>query len=505
QSVMIIILLLCTVAALYYFPWILKQLADWIHQYPMVKKLPGPKGLPLLGSVLDVAGDTTGDTSIHIPLNFFLKEAEKARAKGDQIMTVTIMGRTITFPLNGDMVKTIFESTEETMKGKDYDILGSWVGVEGILISIGQPWRDRRKQLTPMFHFSMLEGYLETFNKHTRVMMDVMREEAEIGEVDMMTVIKRCSLDIIVDTAMGADFCFQRDPSHPYVHAVDVFTKFCQRYMVEPQMWISWIWLLCYHREYKEALNDLHALTDRVLKERFKRVQTGEVDLEEKKKPLIDHFLVLHEQDKMTMKDVHYETNAIIFGGHDTTSASLSWIFWALATQPHFQQRCYEEIHEIFGESDRDCTHDDLKRMEFTERFIKETMRMFAPVPLVERELQKDFQMGDHILPRGTEIFINAFMLHHNEDSYKDSWKFDPDRFLPENNAKRHPYDYLPFSAGVRNCLGQKFAMQEMKVIISSALRNFSFATDGELLDQGYATEVVLKPTLGCNLRLTAR
>ncbi|GMT35118.1 hypothetical protein PFISCL1PPCAC_26415, partial [Pristionchus fissidentatus] len=484
-------------AAFYYLPWLKRVIENFLYQYPYVQKLPGPKGVPFIGSIADLAGDTT------VPLKFWKSEAEKARLAGEGLFTITVLGRTITFPINGEHLRSICESHEEVTKGKDYEYLRVWLG-DGILLSIGKRWRDRRKAYTQLFHFSMLDGYLETFNVHARVMADVLKENA--GKVvEMGDISKRYALDCIGDTAMGYQFGTQRDPSHPYLNAVDIFTNYSQRYNTEPQMWITWIWYLMYHRVYKDALDTINQLTEDVMNERFRRIKNGEIDLDAKKKPLIDQFICLEQDGQWTREDVRTELNAVIFGGHDTTSTTLTWAFWALATQPHYQQQMYEEIHDIFGDSDRDCDNEDLKAMEFTERFIKETMRMYPPVPTVERELQNDFQMGKYLLPKGSEVFICPYIVHHNPEIYPNPSKFDPDRFLPENIAKRNPFDYVPFSAGTRNCLGQKLAMHEMKCNLSWAMRKFSFHTDGNLLDQGLAIEVICKPTLGCKLKVVQR
>ncbi|GMR49440.1 hypothetical protein PMAYCL1PPCAC_19635 [Pristionchus mayeri] len=501
---MLIVLILTALAAYYYIPWLKKFIGGFLYQYPHIQKLPGPKRLPFIGCVGDLAGDTT------VPLKFWMSEAEKAREKGDGVFAITVLGRNITFPVNGDtlrgwhcMFQYILESPEEILKGKDYDFLEAWIG-KGILTLIGQPWRDRRKSWTPLFHFSMLEGYIDTFNKHARILVQVLQDNAG-KEVDMQECVKRLALDVICDGAMGVSLNTQLDPSHPYLFAVHDFTYMEQRYINEPQMWIKWIWALCYHRRYKKSLDILNDFSERIMNDRLKKIQAGEVDLTAKKKPLIDHFFTLYEMGEWTLEDIHYDLNGVIFGGHDTTSASLTWIFWALGTQPHFQQQCYEEIKAIFGDEDRDCTHEDMKAMEFTERFIKESMRIFPPIPAVERELQKDLQLAKYFLPKGSEIFVAPHVIHHNPDVYPDPWKFDPDRWYIDEASKRSPYDYVPFSAGPRNCLGQKFAMHEMKTVLSWTLRKFSFSTDRKLLDQGFAIEVICKPTIPVNLLVTPR
>ncbi|GMS96622.1 hypothetical protein PENTCL1PPCAC_18797 [Pristionchus entomophagus] len=490
-------LLITLFAVLYYGPWLKKVISTFLYQYPYLQKLPGPKGPPFIGSIADLAGDTT------VPLKFWLSEAEKARERGDGFFTITVLGRTISFPINGETLKYICESNEEILKGKDYEFLRAWIG-DCILLVIGKEWRDRRKSYTPLFHFSQLDGYLETFNKHARVMAEVLHDKAGTI-VDMSEAVKRTALDVICDTAMGINFDTQRNPTHPYLHSVHDFTHLQQRHNTTPHMWITPIWYLLYDREYKRSLHGLNDLTKKIMDERFRRVQNGEVDLEAKKRPLIDHFFSYQQKGDWTLEDVHYELNGVIFGGHDTTSATLTWVYWVLGTQAEFQQQCFEEINDIMGPTDRDLDHDDLKSMVFLERFIKECMRIFPPIPAVERELMNDFKIGDHVLPKGSEIFIAPHIVHHNPEVYPEPWKFDPDRFLPENIAKRNPYDFIPFSAGPRNCIGQKFAMQEMKTILSWTLRKFSFSTKHDMLDQGFAIEVICKPTINVDLLVTPR
>uniref|UniRef100_A0A1I7X009 Cytochrome P450 n=1 Tax=Heterorhabditis bacteriophora TaxID=37862 RepID=A0A1I7X009_HETBA len=82
--------------------------------------------------------------------------------------------------------------------------------------------------------------------------------------------------------------------------------------------------------------------------------------------------------------------------------------------------------------------------------------------------------IGNYLLPAGSQVNISPIILHYNEEVYPDPHYYNPDRFLPENISKRHAYDYIPFSAGLRNCIGQKFALYEEKVMVSWLLRRFS-------------------------------
>ena len=108
------------------------------------------------------------------------------------------------------------------------------------------------------------------------------------------------------------------------------------------------------------------------------------------------------------------------------------------------------------------------------ERCIKESLRLYPSVYFISRILGEDLRLTNgYLLPKSTDVFIHIYDVHRNPDVYPDPERFDPDRFLPENCQNRHPYAYLPFSAGPRNCIGQKFAILELKAALCAILSNF--------------------------------
>ncbi|XP_050431366.1 cytochrome P450 4g1-like [Adelges cooleyi] len=120
--------------------------------------------------------------------------------------------------------------------------------------------------------------------------------------------------------------------------------------------------------------------------------------------------------------------------------------------------------------------------MDYLERVIKETMRHYTPLPIFARNVEKETQIGGYLIPEGTQIatFGSTFtifpaMLHLNADIYPEPEKFNPDNFLPEACHSRHPYSFIPFSAGYRNCPGIKYAMLQMKTVISTLIRSYRF------------------------------
>lgn len=142
--------------------------------------------------------------------------------------------------------------------------------------------------------------------------------------------------------------------------------------------------------------------------------------------------------------------------------------------------------------------------MKYLERVIKEAMRLYPPVPIIGRTLSEDVQIDDYCIPEGCMIKIDLFNLHRDPRYFADPEKFDPDRFLPEA-VNRHPFAYIPFSAGPRNCIGQKFASYEQKTVICAILRNFKIRTVDKRDDVKMINELVLRPIGGINITLEKR
>jgi cytochrome P450 family 4 len=139
-----------------------------------------------------------------------------------------------------------------------------------------------------------------------------------------------------------------------------------------------------------------------------------------------------------------------------------------------FQDQIYEEIKSVLGDARAKPTYNDLQEMKYLERALKEVLRLYPSVHFISRNLGDDVVTASgYELPKNTLVHLHIYDLHHNPDIYPDPERFDPDRFLPENCQRRHPFAYLPFSAGPRNCIGQRFAMLELKAAICGILAHF--------------------------------
>ena len=166
--------------------------------------------------------------------------------------------------------------------------------------------------------------------------------------------------------------------------------------------------------------------------------------------------------------------------GHDTNASAMSWTLLLLANHPQAQEKALQEQKEIFDEfggdfASHDVTHAQLSKMKYLEACIKESLRLYPSVPVIGRQLQDDLLIDGENAPKGSTVIIFTYLLHRNETVWKNPELFLPERFLDNavelDSAPKHTFAFIPFSAGPRNCIGQKFAMMEQKIGLSKVLR----------------------------------
>jgi cytochrome P450 family 4 len=158
----------------------------------------------------------------------------------------------------------------------------------------------------------------------------------------------------------------------------------------------------------------------------------------------------------------------------------------------------------LFGdEKDPTIAYQELQDMKYLELVIKETLRLYPSVPVIGRYTQEDFLFEGQVIPKDTNVGLYIYGLHRNPEYFPEPEKFDPDRFDNLNGSL--PFAYIPFSAGPRNCIGQKFAMLEMKNVISKVIRHFELTPAVPRHELILSVETVLRSANGIKVGLKKR
>ena len=171
---------------------------------------------------------------------------------------------------------------------------------------------------------------------------------------------------------------------------------------------------------------------------------------------LIDHILL--NEDKFTDQEINDHIVTFV-SGYETWANALAHTMLLIAIHPEIQAKCFEEISCVFSSEDIEIDAASMNQLQYLDMVQKEVYRLMPTVPIVLRQTREHFELEKGVvIPKNVNFVINLYALHRRKDVWgEDADKFNPDNFLLENANKRHPFSFLPFSSGQRNCIGKLY------------------------------------------------
>lgn len=467
MSVIAVILLVIT-SCILLIPWYNKHRRYIKH----LERYPSPPRVPLLGNALD----------FRQPTGLIPKLCEYARLYGDIVKIYLGPFPTKLLVSNYELVEQILSSHKNLNKGKEYQYLSKWLG-RGLLICDGDNrWKSHRKLLLPSFHVQVFQEFLHVFETNAQLLVRKLEQELDSSSFDIQPYIQLCSLDIICEAALGTSIHAQEDGDSDYVKSISTMCTLFIKRSFNPRLRNNFLYKysdLC--REEERAIKILHRHSNKIIENRKKELQQNAPIQDEfrpnKKLTLLD-LILAKRNDVSTLTDtaIREEIDTFMFAGHDTTAAAMGFTIFSLSENPHIQNNVMDELNAIFaGDVNRAVTLQDINKMRYLEAVIKEALRIYPSVPYYSRTVTEELNFDGGIIPQGVSLLLNVYGLHHNPEYFPDPEKFLPERFLGDRAPNGLPYSYIPFSAGPRNCIGQKFAMLEMKTMLSILLRHYEF------------------------------
>lgn len=388
-----------------------------------------------------------------------------------------------------------------------------------LFIISGTKWRNLRVKLSPTFTSGKMKMMFPIMTECSKQFSKVLEEPAKKGQViEVKDYAARFTTDIISSAAFGLETNSLNTPDSEFrrfgqkIFDVTSFqaiknlvinfcpgigTLFSLKQIpmdVENFFMTTLRDTIAYRNENKIKRNDFLDLLMQLMSKGYIEDVDGE-------------HTEITDNNKFTFEEAAAQAFVFFVAGFETSSTTMQFALYELARHPEIQQKAREEVKTTLKKHNGELTYDCVMEMSYLGRVIDETLRVYPPVPFLQRECNKDYPIPgtDLVLPKGVVAIIPALGLHRDPEHYPNPSKFDPDRFLEEEKAKRHHYSYLPFGEGPRNCIGMRFGLLQTRAGLITLLNKYEFTVAAETpIPMVYDPKAfILTPEGGMNLKIT--
>jgi cytochrome P450 len=406
----------------------------------------GPRGLPVLGHLIDLARD---------PLGFL---SDCAREYGDVVAL-----RLGTWPTllisDPELIETILVKDHRSfVKNSFFWRQVTAVFGSGLLTSEGEFWQRQRRLAAPAFAGKRLATYGDVMVHHTQRMLDGWR--TGVGR-DLHADMMGLTLKIAAKTLFGSDV--HEDVVEIDQAVNDLADEMASR-MARPFV-IPDAVPLPGHLRYRRGLRKIQQVIARIVNER--RVRNEDAG------DLLSMLMLARDEHGHPMSDrqLRDEAITILLAGHETTALALSWTWVLLAGHPDVQAELAGEVSDVLG--GRAATVEDLPRLRFAEQVVTEAMRLYPPAWLIGREALRDCEIGGYPVHTGTTIYMSPWVVHRNPRYFEQPEEYRPGRWAGGLGRRLPRFAYFPFGGGPRICIGNRFAMMEAVLILATIVQRF--------------------------------
>ncbi|KAH9257749.1 hypothetical protein BASA81_004215 [Batrachochytrium salamandrivorans] len=471
----------------------------------LLRKLPGPPCTPefqhrFLGHIgkpgVILHEDENALDSDHVSAVLVARFQEIARKhQAEGMVRFFGLNSQIPLALGGVVMLTSFEMVKEVLnfeastkvwhKGRSYDVSEVLIG-NSVLRAFGQAWHTQRLAVEKaMHHMVNLPLTMDRVVKTVDLLVNKWSKLPKGSEVKVSEETLKLTMDVIGKAAFSHDFhsvvADESTGAAPPLYAPFqiILTTLNERCRKVHEMLFTWV-----PTEANLAFNDaIGKLNSQVHGLINKRSQS-----QDRKGDLLDTLLETEGISRELIKD---NVQTMLFAGHDTTGAALTWMLRLLATHPEKMVRVREEILNKFGKDRSPETNEDLECLVYLNAVVLETLRLYPSAAFTKMSDEDVLMGGKHTIPAGTEVLILPYLIHRDARYWDNPDEFSPERFvdmemLPNGDVHTNSLQsrigrictkkaYLPFSLGPRNCVGRALALMEMRVVLVKLLQRFSF------------------------------
>lgn len=355
--------------------------------------------------------------------------------------------------------------------------LSKYLG-KGLLTSDGDFWLKQRRLIQPAFHKQKMNQLVDNMNKTITAEVDNLDEN---NFFDVFPAMSQLAFNVVAKSLF--EFSISEEKLHRIKFIIEEVQKFLVKEIRLPHkaLWFSLSGQVRKHLNLAEENNNI-----------IQEIIEGRNASNEEYNDLLNMLMETRYEDtgeSMSMQQLIDEIKVLFIAGHETTANALTFTLHFLGRYPEIQQKIFDEITKI--ESHTDNVIEQLQKMTYTNAVLNESMRLYPPAWITDRENVEDDSLTEFKIKKSTLIGISFYELHRNPKYWDNPDQFIPERFLGEQKKKSMQYFY-PFGAGPRMCIGTGFAIYEMCLTISQIVKKYEIKTKNETVN--FNPLVTLKP-----------
>ncbi|XP_078377237.1 cytochrome P450 3A24-like [Oculina patagonica] len=440
-----------------------------------LKKLnvPGPKPVPFLGNFLEARKYD----SLHL---MFLDYAKKY----GKVFAICLGRHPSLVVTDPELLKQIMIKDFPNFRNRFNPSMSNFVGppLEKNLLEIkDETWKRIRTTLTPTFSAAKMKLMVPLMEKSCDTLVEKLEKIADSGQsVDMLDWFSKLTLEVILSTAFGVDTNVQMGENTEVLRKAKAL--FAIPFIVRqlPRLPFGYSLFKLISSLYGNQPAYLGDVVREIIKTRRQQGLTG-------RKDLLHLMMAANEEttgegvSKLSDDEIVAQAVVFLLAGYETSSNTLGFALYHLAVNPDVQDMLRTEINEAMeSNAGKKPLYEVAQNIEYLDCVIKESQRLCPAVAQVNRECTEDFDLNGIHIPARTEILIPIYVMHYDPDAWQNPEKFDPERFRGPSKDTRHAFQYMPFGAGPRNCIGMRFAFMEVKMALVRILMKYKFVTSPE-------------------------
>lgn len=436
-----------------------------------LRDVPGPRGLPLLGNMLEIDLERT-----HLSLEKFCREY-------GPVFSFRLGPQRCLGIADADLVRTALrERPHDFRRMKTMERTALELGLHGVFSAEGDDWKRQRPLMMPALREENLTRHFEILRTITSRFVGLLGPAAHSGApVDILHHLMRYTVDVMAEVALGRDMnTLERGADTLQRHFETIFPALLRR-MLAPIPYWRYLRLPA-DRAVERALDAARRVILPLI-ERSRAELAADADLRAAPRTLLEAMLVASidgEGDARRLSDAEVLANVftLLLAGEDTTANTLAWIVYFLAEHPAVQKELRAEVDDVLGSAAVLPDYASVSKLRYLGAVAHESLRLKGPAPFIALSAARAVTISDIEVPEGTPVFLLMREVARKAACFRDSDRFDPHRWLSEDGAATRA-DFarasLPFGAGPRVCPGRQLALLECSLLISALVKNYEF------------------------------